>query len=209
MPSLFPGPAYKIITQRLVIRCYSPTDAQMLNDAVAASQEHLAPWMPWANGEIPSLQERITLLRRFRGNFDLGNDFVYGIFNAEETRVLGGTGLHTRAGTGAREIGYWIHKDFINQGLATEVSAALTKVAFEIDGVERVEIRCDPLNVRSAAIPRKLDYTHDGTIRHSHLSSATEFRDTMVWTILRSDYPTSPCAAAEIQAFDAYRRRIL
>jgi RimJ/RimL family protein N-acetyltransferase len=209
MPPLFPGPAYKIITRRLVIRCYSPTDAKMLNDAVAASKDHLSPWMPWANGELPSLQERILLLRRFRGNFDLGNDFVYGIFNPEETRILGGTGLHTRAGTGAREIGYWIHKDFINQGLATEVSAALTKVAFEVDGVERVEIRCDPLNVRSAAIPRKLGYTHDGTIRHSHLVSETEFRDTMVWTILRSDYLTGPCAAADIQAFDAYGRKIL
>jgi len=58
--------------------------------------------------------------------------------------VLGSTGLHTRVGAGAREIGYWIHQDYINQGLATEATAALTKVAFAIDQVTRIEIHCDP-----------------------------------------------------------------
>ena len=82
--------------------------------------------MPWANDEPEALQKKVDRLRSFRGKFDLGQDFIYGIFNQEESRVLGGTGLHTRVGAGAREIGYWIHQEFINQGLATEVSAALT-----------------------------------------------------------------------------------
>ena len=50
------------------------------------------------------------------------------------------------------------------QGLATEVSAALTRVAFEIDQVDRVEIHCEPQNVRSAAVPRKLGYQHEATL---------------------------------------------
>jgi RimJ/RimL family protein N-acetyltransferase len=77
--------------------------------------------------------------------------------------VLGGTGLHTRAGAGTGEIGYWVHKDYINQGLATEATAALTKVAFLIERVARVEIHCDPNNVRSAAVPRKLRFCQGAT----------------------------------------------
>jgi RimJ/RimL family protein N-acetyltransferase len=110
-------------------------------------------------------------LHKCRGKFDLGNDFVYGIFNPDETQFLGGTGLHTRPGEGAREIGYWIHKAYINQGLATEVSAALTRVAFEIEHVSRVGIHCDPKNVLSASVPIKLGYIHrlcaEGTSRLS------------------------------------------
>lgn len=209
MPSLFPGPAYRIVTRRLVIRCYEPTDAQMLDDAANASKEHLLPFMPWAHDLPMPFQDRLALVRRFRGNFDLGNDFVYGVFNLEETRVLGGTGLHTRVGTGAREIGYWIHVDFAGQGLATELSAALTRVAFEIDEVSRVEIHCDPANVRSANVPRKLGYTHEATLRSRLTNRDGSLRDAMIWTLLREEYPQTPSALAEIEAFDAIGRKIL
>ncbi|NLG73072.1 MAG: GNAT family N-acetyltransferase [Chloroflexi bacterium] len=206
--SEIPGPAYRIHTPRLVIRCWNPVDAPLLKTAIDESVDHLRPWMPWAYNEPEDLQKKIDLLRSFRGKFDLGQDFVYGIFNKDETRVLGGTGLHTRIGEGAREIGYWIHKDYTNQGLATEVSAALTKVAFEIDGVERVEIHCDAENVRSAAVPRKLGYTHDATLRKRVRAHDGTLRDAMIWSLLRQDYPSSPAAAVQIEAFDAIGRPI-
>lgn len=209
MPSLFPGPAYRIVTRRLVIRCYEPADAQMLDDAANASKEHLMPFMPWAHDLPMPFQDRLALVRRFRGNFDLGNDYVYGVFNLEETQTLGGTGLHTRVGENAREIGYWIHVDFAGQGLATELSAALTRVAFEVDGVSRVEIHCDPANVRSANIPRKLGYIHEATLRSRITNRDGSLRDAMIWTLLREDYPQTPSASAEIEAFDAIGRKIL
>ena len=209
MASLFKGPAYRIHTQRLVIRCYNPADAPLLKAAIDESLEHLLPWMPWARNEPQTLQQKIELLRRMRGEFDLGTSFVYGIFNQDETRVLGGTGLHPRIGFGALEIGYWVHKDFINQGIATECAAALTKVGFEVEGLRRMEIHCDARNDRSAAVPRKLGYTHEATLRqHNHFYDEI-FVDSMIWTLLREDYPQSPAAAAEVEAFDAMNRRIL
>jgi RimJ/RimL family protein N-acetyltransferase len=210
MNPLIPGPAYEIFTQRLVIRCYQPQDAPRLKEAIDASLEHLRPWMPWAQHEPEDLQKKIDRIRVWRGYFDLGQDFIYGIFDKAQTRLLGGTGLHTRAGEDAREIGYWIHADFINQGLATEASAALTRVAFEIDQVQRVEIHCDPQNVRSASVPRKLGYTLEGTLRQrSGPFSGGSFVDSMIWSLLKDEYPASPSAQAEIQAFDAIGRQIL
>ena len=43
-----------------------------------------------------------------------------------------------------------------SEGLATEIAAALTRVAFEVHQVNRVEIRCDPSNSPSAAVAKKL-----------------------------------------------------
>jgi len=209
MPHSIPGPAYRIHTARLVIRCWNPADAPLLKAAIDASLDHLRPWMPWAEQEPQELDQKIEGLRRFRGKFDLGQDFVYGIFNRGESQVLGGTGLHTRAGEGAREIGYWIHADWINRGLATEASAALTRVAFEIDRVHRVEIHCDPANVRSAAVPRKLGYTHEATLHQRLPLPDGTLRDAMIWTLLAGEYPASPAARAEIQALDALGRQIL
>jgi RimJ/RimL family protein N-acetyltransferase len=122
--------------------------------------------------------------------------------------VLGGSGLHTRVGPRGMEIGYWIRVSHINQGYATEVAAALTTVAFRVHGVDRVEIHCNPANVRSAAVPRKLGYTHEATLRRREPRSDGELRDLMVWTLFADAYPTSPAASLPITAFDAAGRII-
>lgn len=202
------NPAYRIETRRLVVRCYDPSDARMLAESVSESVEHLRPWMPWAHDEPEPFEEKVKRLKRFRGMFDLGHDFVYGIFNADETKLLGGTGLHTRLGAHQLEIGYWIHKDYVNQGLVTESTSALVKVAFELLRVHRLEIHCDPRNLRSAAIPRKLGFTHEGTLRLK-----TRFLDgwidSMIWGLLETEYPATPSAQAEIKAFDADGQQVL
>jgi RimJ/RimL family protein N-acetyltransferase len=204
----FTNTAYRIETQRLVLRCYQPTDGPLLAESITESLEHLRPWMPWAHAEPEPLEEKIQRVKRFRGEFDLGQNFIYGIFNPEETKLIGGTGLHPRLGSEELEIGYWIHKDFINRGLVTEATAALVRVAFEIVLVHRVEIHCDPENFASAAIPRKLGFTHEGTLR-ANMRFLDRWRDTMIWGLLESEYSDSPSAQAEVKIFDAAGRQAL
>jgi RimJ/RimL family protein N-acetyltransferase len=203
------GPAYRLLTQRLVLRCWDPQDAPLLKRAVDESREHLKPWMPWAHGEPETVDAYVQRLRQARAKFDLGQDFTYGIFDPSERTVLGGTGLHTRLGEGAREIGYWIHRDHLNQGLATEVSAALVRVAFEVDRVSRVEIHCDPRNVRSAAVPRKLGFTLEAVLRQRTPFLDEPRRDSMIWTLFAEDYPATPAAQASVEAFDVVGQRLL
>ena len=202
-------PPYTIRTERLLLRCWDPADAANLKDAVDSSLDHLGPWMPWAREEPQPLEQKIALLRRFRGHFDLGQDFVYGAFTKDGSEVVGGTGLHTRVGEGALEIGYWIRKSRIGAGLATELSAALTKVAFEVCEVDRVEIRVDPANERSTAIPHKLGYQQEALLRRRLPDGDGERRDMIVFTIFRDGYVGSPSAAASVEAFDAAGARVL
>ncbi len=208
MSEHFENPVYRIETERLVLRCYNPPDAQMIAESVAESLEHLKPWMPWAHNEPEPVELKVERLKRFRAEFDLGQGFVYGIFNKEETRVLGSTGLHSRIGERQLEIGYWLHKDFVNQGLVTESTAALVKVAFELVHVHRIEIHCDPGNLASAAVPRKLGFMHEGTLR-AKTPFLDRWSDSMIWGLLETDYPTSPSCKANIKAFDVRGNLVL
>jgi len=200
-------PAYRIETQRLVLRCWDPKDAILIQEAAAGSKEHLLPFMPWAADEPQTVEQKVELMRKFRGLFDRGEDYVYGIFDQHELYALGGTGLHTRPKGNALEIGYWLHKDFINQGLISESTAALTKVAFELYRVDRMEIHCSVENLASAAVPRKLGYVHEATRRRLGYANGKS-SDSMIWTLFADEYPNTPSALAEIKAFDVIGNKL-
>ena len=133
----------------------------LLKEAVDSSLDHLRPWMPWAQFEPQTVEEKVELLRGFRGRFDLDQEYVYGVFARDESRLLGGSGLHRRADEGSLEIGYFIRADAIRQGLATEVTAVLTRVGFELCDLDRIDVKVDPENVPSLGVPRKLGFAEE------------------------------------------------
>jgi RimJ/RimL family protein N-acetyltransferase len=192
-----------------VLRCWEPRDAPLLADAIDSSLDHLRPWMPWAHDEPRPLDDRIALLRGFRGRFDLGEDFVYGVFPRDENEVLGGSGLHTRAGEGALEIGYWIRASAVGHGYARETTAALTSVAFRVCGVDRVEIRVDPANEASLRIPRGLGFAEEATLRRRLPAAAGEQpRDAVLFVLFADELERMPVSGSPLEAFDALGRSI-
>lgn len=203
------GLAYSIHTPRLILRCWHPTDANPLQRVINDNLDYLRPWIDWARQEPESLEMKTERLRRFRDDFLSRRDYVYGIFGADGVRVIGGTGLHTRENKDAREIGYWIGKAYANKGLATESTAALTRVAFEINRVERVEIRCDPRNQASARVAEKLGFTHRSTLYGNKTDAEGLVRDTLVWTLDGAEYPSSGASAASVAVYNRSRVRIL
>jgi len=58
------GPAYRIHTPRLVLRCWQPTDARLLKTAVDASLDHRRTWMSWAQDEPTDLPAKVERWRR-------------------------------------------------------------------------------------------------------------------------------------------------
>jgi len=194
----------------VVIRCYDPQDAPALKEAVDSSIDELRPWMPWALEEPQPLEQKVQLLRDFRSQFDRGENFIYGLFSRDESEVVGGSGLHGRVGEGAFEIGYWIRSSRAGQGLATEVSAALTRVGFEVCGADRIEIHTEPANERSMKIPLKLGYTEEARLRRRlYPVPGGEPRDAVIFSLFRSDYPGTPSASSQVEAFDAVGERVL
>ena len=197
------GPTYRIETPRLVLRCYNPTDAPLLEKTVQKSKDFLLPWMPWVNSEPEKLQVKIDRLRRFRANFDSDKEYVFGIFNDTETELIGGTGFHPQIGDDALEIGYFIHVDHIRKGYCTEAVKALLKIAFTLKKINRIEIHCDPVNIASASIPKILGFTHDGTLRARTKNYKGEPKSSMIWSLFKQKYEQTQDLDIEISAFNA------
>lgn len=182
---------YRVETTRLVLRCWSPDDAPAVKRAEDESRQHLATFMLWAAKGPETLDDVVAKLRVFRSRFDTGADYMYGAFDRESGQIVGGCGLHPRAGAGGTEIGYWVHPAWTRKGVATEVAAALTRIAFEVGRLRFVEIRCARSNETSAKIPRKLGFVHEATLRERIELPSGTFDDVFVFTMHARDYPSS------------------
>jgi len=202
---------YRIESARLVLRCYDPEDTPLLKDAVDRSLEHLRPWMDWTPDAPESLDDVYERLRRFRAEYDRDENWIMGAFSADESCIVGGTGLHPRGGDDSREIGYWIAADAVRQGYATELTAVLTRVGFEKLGLERVDLQIVPKNLPSQGVARKLGFVHEATLRRRLPPRANEPErlDAMVFTLLREEYEQAPWRDAyPYEAYDALGRPV-
>jgi hypothetical protein len=115
--------------------------------------------------------------------------------------------MHTRFGDDAFEIGYWIRASRAGRGLATEVTAALTRVALELCGADRVEIRVDPANEASLAVPRKLGFAEEATLRRRLPNPDGEPRDVTLFVLFHDDLGGA-VASARFEAYDALGRHL-
>ncbi len=201
--------AYRVETERLVIRCWAPEDAPRMRVLLDESDEFLRPWIPFMVHEPRTLLETADWIRGLRGDFDRDANYRYPIFSKDEATLLGETGLYTRAGPGAREIGYLLDKSAGGRGYAIEAAAAMTRVGFEVSGVDRIEIICAPENAPSAVIPEKLGYSHEATLPRRFTDCDGVMRDSMLWTLYAADYPDSAAAGFEVAAFDCLGGKIL
>ena len=178
----------RIETPRLVLRRYRPADAPLLKDAIDQSLDRLQPWMPWARHEPTPLPELTERLRCFAASYDAGTEWVMGIFDREERRLLGGTGLHRRGPAHVLEIGYWLRTDAVGRGIVTETTAALVRTCFEELGAVRVELITDPRNERSGKVAERVGFRLEGTLRNGMLGTDRRPADRRVYGLTRDDW---------------------
>jgi RimJ/RimL family protein N-acetyltransferase len=180
-----------IQTDRLLLRPHAPGDGPALKAAIDANIEHLQRWMDWAMHEPSPLDVIEDRIATFVANFETGPDWGYGIrLIADPDTIIGGCGMHARIGINALEIGYWLDAKHTGRGYATEATAALVKAAFSRPMIEHVEIRCDPANVASAAVPRRLGFAYVTTLEKNAKTPRGDPRDTKVFTMTRAMFST-------------------
>jgi RimJ/RimL family protein N-acetyltransferase len=181
------APPSRIETPRLVLRPWSADDAPALQRVVLHNLGHLRAWMPWATEEAHERVEDVAeRLARFGDDFAAGHDFGYVMTERDGGALVGAVGLHPRVGPDALEIGYWVRADREGRGYVTEAVRAVVDAAFATCDVERLEIRCDPRNVRSSAVAARAGFRHVDT-RFTHVELLAEERETMVWELTREE----------------------
>lgn len=174
-------------TSRLLIRAPRPGDGKAVNAAILESLDKLRPWMPWVN-PVPTVNDTEIHSRRMAARFITRDDLPLYLFRKSDGLYVGGSGLHRIDWSVPRfEIGYWVRASLEGQGYITEAVNGITRFAFDLLGAQRVEIRCDSRNHRSAAVARRAGYTLEGCLRRDDLATDGTLRDTLVFSKVRGE----------------------
>ena len=174
-------------TERLIIRAPRPKDAELSYAAVRESAEDLRPWMPWATS-LPSLEETRMMYRRAAAGWIAREQFALVLIRRSDGLFVGRSGLErVDWSVPCMEIGYWCRTSLVGQGYITEAVRGITAFAFEHLQAERLEIRCDVRNTRSAAVAERAGYVLEARLHHQMRDPQDQLRDTLVFVKFRED----------------------
>jgi RimJ/RimL family protein N-acetyltransferase len=207
MPTSLLCPAYRVVTPRVVLRCWEPADAAALHRVIGENLEHLRPWISWIAQEPLTMEERLRDVRAMRAAFDADEYWSYAVFDADDGELAGGFVLHRPATGNSGDLGGWVAAARGRRGLQSDAAAAMARVCLEVMGMDRVQACCDATNERSIALMRKLGFTHEATPRWLEDG---ERKDEMLWGLLADEWPCSHAAelAADARAYDAVGKRL-
>src|SRR5690349_3586391 len=125
-----------IQTPRLILRTPVMDDAAMIVEAMQPVWHDLQMWMSWAydgTNNVISVKENFIAKA-------LDNNFLIGLCK-ETGQFVVSTGINPRADhAGQLETGYWVAKNFLDKGYATEATNAAIRYGFNVLAPQAVYI---------------------------------------------------------------------
>lgn len=169
----------------LELRPLNLRDAKALFALVEVDRPRLARWLPWPEANL-SVQDSRAYILRVRTQARAGLAESYGLW--WKGRLVGIAGfVWIDAAHRSAAIGYWLAQEAEGHGLMTAAVKALLRHGFRALGLNRIEIRAGVRNHRSRAIPRRLGFRHEGTLRQAE-RLGDRFVDHAVYSLLASEW---------------------
>ena len=176
------------------LRLLEERHAEELFALVDRNRAYLREWLPWLDA-TKTLEDERAFIRACLETFAAGEGLAIGIWYLGT--MAGGIGLNAISHTDRRAaIGYWVAEELQGRGLATRACRALLSYAFDERRLNRVEIFVAPGNTRSHAIPQRLGFTREGTVRQMawHYD---RFLDLVLYSMLADEWRAQKSSEGE------------
>jgi ribosomal-protein-serine acetyltransferase len=160
-------------------------NAKELFDLVNGNRNHLRKWLSWVD-KTRDINNTIDYIQSTQQQDIYSGRLVLEVWYKCDLAGLidlhGGDSLNMKA-----EIGYWIAEKFQGKGIMTKACRAFIDYAFNEIGLNRIVIRCAVDNVKSRAVPERLDFKFEGIEREGQQLYG-KFLDLRVYSLVKSEW---------------------
>ena len=165
------------------LRPLKQADAEELYALIEANRAELSRWLPWAGGQdLDGTREFIRHTRRTAAD-ETGFTFAI-VSDGALAGVIGLEPIDSAHRTAS--IGYWLGAGQQGRGTMTRAVQALVEHAVSVLELNRIEIRAAVGNARSRAIPQRLGFREEGTLRQAE-RVGDAYLDIVVYSLLASE----------------------
>lgn len=177
------------VDDRIYLGILEPHHADELYHLIDLNRVRLAQWLPWVDA-TQSPEDSEAFIRDSLEKLAKDVSVVAGI--RVSGRIAGVIGLDAIDSVNRFcAIGYWIGEEWEGHGVVTKSCARLLDYGFNDRGLHRIEILCDPENQRSRAIPERLGFRNEGTLRERQRIDE-QFTDLVMYSILEHEWKAEP-----------------
>jgi ribosomal-protein-serine acetyltransferase len=170
------------------LRLPAECDVPELHALIDRNREYLARWMGWAAEQTP--QDTLEFIRSTQRRHDRNEGFETAIVDPTGV-IVGMIGFHAVSWRDrSAEIGYWLSADAQGRGIMTRAAARLIDHAIAEWKLNRIEIRAAPDNARSRAVPERLGFVLEGTLREAE-RVGDRYVDSVVYSLLAREWRPS------------------
>ncbi len=160
--------------------------ATELFDLVDANRDILSQWLPWVELTY-SYVDSLAFIELAHKQMTEKNEIQMGIWFEE--KLCGCIGMHSLNWSSKSTCpGHWLAAGVQGKGIITKATRAFVNYAFNDYSLNRVEIRCGTNNLKSRAIPEKLGFTLEGTLREAEYMVNGSYIDLAVYGMIQSDW---------------------
>ncbi|MBK1877078.1 GNAT family N-acetyltransferase [Pelagicoccus mobilis] len=151
------------INEKTEVALGVPQFAEELYELTDTNRTFLKKWLPWLDSiKEPNDTKKFIAgeLQRFAEGKGLFGVIFY------EGRIAGVVGFNLiESDNQSGHIGYWLGEAYNGKGLMTDSVKDLIELGKEHYSLRRFEIRCAVENSKSRAIPERLGFVNEGTLR--------------------------------------------
>ena len=124
-----------------------------------------------------------------QSKFQAGESVNCAIILKSIQELIGAIGLIIDKRFNRAELGYWIAKEYWNQGYCTEASKAILKYGFHELDLQRITASYIIRNPASGKVMEKIGMTKEGVLRE-HVIKWGKYEDVVSYGILRKEWET-------------------
>ena len=176
---------YIQVRENVQMRPRTIGDAPLIFEAIDENRNYLREWLLWIDS-MTTVEIVESVVKEHIEKAESGTNVYMGIFY--DDIYIGNIEVkNINRFSDSAQIGYWLSPEWQGRGIMTDCVRALTTYCFNELNLNSVHISCADGNIKSRAIPERLNFVQEGVLQEC-MKYHGIFYDEVIYGVLKRNW---------------------